>query len=388
MECISISFKTAPETVRNCFSFTQSEKERFLSDAKTTLQDGKCIILCTCNRTEIYTETDTSSLCIIEDMLVKKSFLKKTELHKYTRYYKDKDALKHLFKVTCGLDSMVIGENEILSQVKQAYQMSADKNQTGYELNTAFLGALACAKKIKTQTSISKSAVSIATLACKAIRDFVKEQNICEPSVLLLGGSGKTGAAVIKNLLNKTADGENIKISATKRIHGISVEYDKFVHTVNYTERYEMLKSADVILSATQSPHYTLTYDETLPFVKDEKKRLFIDIASPYDIEREIANIPFCTLITIDQFEKLARENNEKKQQAVTDACDLIEKELQKVSKNMAYHNALESICEFKKQFNDVEQILFYLKENLDADSFEAVLNCLKDKINKDKGVK
>lgn len=387
MECISISFKTAPEGVRNCFSFTQSEKEHFLSDTKQCLQGGKCIILCTCNRTEIYTETSKSSFGIIEDMLEKKSSIKKTELHKFTRYYQGKNALKHLFKVACGLDSMVIGENEILSQVKLAYQMSADKNQTGYELNTAFLGALACAKKIKTQTSISKSAVSIATLACKAIRDYVKEQNICEPSVLLLGGSGKTGTAVIKNLLNKTSDGKNIKISATKRIHGISVEYDKFVNTINYTERYEMLKKADIILSATQSPHYTLTYEETLPFVNDEKKRLFIDIASPYDIDREIANLPHCTLITIDQFEKLARENNLKKQQAITDACDLIDKELQKVRKNLAFHNAFDSICEFKKQFNDAEQILFYLKENLDADSFEAVLNCFNNK-NKDRGVK
>lgn len=376
MKCISISFKTAPENIRNKFAFTNSEKADFLSRLGEFITDAKCIILTTCNRTEIYVETGVGTFSVLENLLASKTGLSISEIRKYARYYQDQSAIEHIFKVTCGLDSMIIGENEIISQVKQTYLDSLQEKRTGYELNTTFLGALSCAKKIKTQTDISKSAISFATLTCNEIRNFIQEYNIEFPTLLVIGGSGKIGAAIIKNILNKEL---NIKIYATKRSHGNSVNYTDKVEMLDYTKRFEYLKDVDIVVSATKSPHYTINYNDAIKNISNEKPMLFIDLALPYDIDRELDKIENCRLITIDYFNEIVKDNNLKKEKALGDAQDILNKELQKFYKNMIYHNALDKIKAEKERYKEfsLERFLYYLKDRLDVQTFASVIEAL-----------
>lgn len=377
MKCISISFKTAPENIRNKFAFTSFEKENFLSQLGEFITDAKCIILTTCNRTEIYIESDGNVFSFIENLLSQKTKLSVSEIRKYARYYEDQSAIEHIFKVTCGLDSMIVGENEILSQVKQTYLDSLNEKRTGYELNITFSSALSCAKKIKTQTEISKSAISFATLACNEIKNFVSENNILSPSIMIIGGSGKIGSSIIKNILNKDF---NAKIYVTQRSHGNTVDFTDKVEVLDYTKRFEYLKNVDIVISATKSPHYTINYEDTLSNISS-KKMLFIDLASPYDIDREISKIQNCTLITIDYFKEIVKNNNLKKEKAVSDAQDILNQELQKIFKNIIYHNALEKIQAENEKFKDfsLEKFLYYLKDKLDAKSFANVINTIEN---------
>lgn len=380
MKCISVSFKTAPENIRNKFAFTSSEKKDFLSQLNEFITDAKCIILATCNRTEIYVESQENVFPILENLLAKKTDFSISEIRKYARYYEDQNAIEHIFKVTCGLDSMILGENEILSQVKQTYLDSLQEKRTGYELNTTFSGALSCAKKIKTQTDISKSALSYATLACNEIKNFVQENNISSPSIMIIGGSGKIGSTIIKNILNKDF---NAKIYATKRTHGNSVNFTDKIEVLDYTERFEYLKNVDVVISATKSPHYTINYGDTISHISS-KKMLFIDLASPYDIDREISKIENCELITIDYFREIVKNNNLKKEKAVYEARDILNQELQKIYKNIIYHNALAKIQAENEKYKgfSLEKFLYYLKDRLDAKSFANVI----DIINNEEG--
>ena len=127
MKCISISFKTAPEEIRNKFAFSDYEKEKFVKDLKNFSKNIKCIIIATCNRTEIYIESGDRIFSILENLLSEKTELTISEIRKYARYYEKRTAIEHLFKVACGLDSMIIGENEILSQVKKRLSGSFTK---------------------------------------------------------------------------------------------------------------------------------------------------------------------------------------------------------------------------------------------------------------------
>lgn len=378
MKCISISFKTAPENIRNKFAFTSSEKKDFLSQLSEFITDAKCIILATCNRTEIYVESTNNTFSILESLLSKKTELSVSEIRKYARYYEEQSAIEHIFKVTCGLDSMIIGENEILSQVKQTYLNSLQEKRTGYELNTTFLSALSCAKKIKTQTEISKSAISFATLTCNEIKNFIQGKNISKPSIMIIGGSGKTGSAIIKNLLNK---GFNAKIYATQRTHGCSINNIQQVEVIDYAMRFKYLSQMDIVISATKSPHYTINYEDTISNISSTKETLFIDLASPYDIDREISKIENCKLITIDYFKEIVKNNNLKKEKAVDDAQDILNQELQKIYKNIIYHNALNKIQTENEKYKDfsLEKFLYYLKDRLDAKSFENVINTIQD---------
>lgn len=377
MKCISISFKTAPEDIRNKFAFTNSEKKDFLSQLSEFITDAKCVILGTCNRTEIYVESHNGVFSILENLLSRKTKLSISEIRKYARYYEEESAIEHIFKVTCGLDSMILGENEILSQVKQTYLESLQEKRTGYELNITFLSALSCAKKIKTQTEIAKSAISFATLTCNEIKNFIQENNITSSSILIIGGSGKIGSSIIKNILNKDF---NAKIYVTQRSHGNTVDFTDKVEVLDYTKRFEYLKNVDIVISATKSPHYTINYEDTLPNISS-KKMLFIDLASPYDIDREISKIQNCTLITIDYFKEIVKNNNLKKEKAVADAQDILNQELQKIFKNIIYHNALEKIQAENEKFKDfsLEKFLYYLKDKLDAKSFANVINTIEN---------
>ena len=377
MKCISISFKTAPEDIRNKFAFTNSEKKDFLSQLSEFITDAKCVILGTCNRTEIYVESHNGVFSILENLLSRKTKLSISEIRKYARYYEEESAIEHIFKVTCGLDSMILGENEILSQVKQTYLESLQEKRTGYELNITFLSALSCAKKIKTQTEIAKSAISFATLTCNEIKNFIQENNITSPSILIIGGSGKIGSSIIKNILNKDF---NAKIYVTQRSHGNTVDFTDKVEVLDYTKRFEYLKNVDIVISATKSPHYTINYEDTLPNISS-KKMLFIDLASPYDIDREISKIQNCKLITIDYFKEIVKNNNFKKEKAVADAQDILNQELQKIFKNIIYHNALEKIQAENEKFKDfsLEKFLYYLKDKLDAKSFANVINTIEN---------
>lgn len=377
MKCISISFKTAPEDIRNKFAFTNSEKKDFLSQLSEFITDAKCVILGTCNRTEIYVESHNGVFSILENLLSRKTKLSISEIRKYARYYEEESAIEHIFKVTCGLDSMILGENEILSQVKQTYLESLQEKRTGYELNITFLSALSCAKKIKTQTEIAKSAISFATLTCNEIKNFIQENNITSSSILIIGGSGKIGSSIIKNILNKDF---NAKIYVTQRSHGNTVDFTDKVEVLDYIKRFEYLKNVDIVISATKSPHYTINYEDTLPNISS-KKMLFIDLASPYDIDREISKIQNCTLITIDYFKEIVKNNNLKKEKAVADAQDILNQELQKIFKNIIYHNALEKIQAENEKFKDfsLEKFLYYLKDKLDAKSFANVINTIEN---------
>lgn len=377
MKCISISFKTAPEDIRNKFAFTNSEKKDFLSQLSEFITDAKCVILGTCNRTEIYVESHNGVFSILENLLSRKTKLSISEIRKYARYYEEESAIEHIFKVTCGLDSMILGENEILSQVKQTYLESLQEKRTGYELNITFLSALSCAKKIKTQTEIAKSAISFATLTCNEIKNFIQENNITSPSILIIGGSGKIGSSIIKNILNKDF---NAKIYVTQRSHGNTVDFTDKVEVLDYIKRFEYLKNVDIVISATKSPHYTINYEDTLSNISS-KKMLFIDLASPYDIDREISKIQNCKLITIDYFKEIVKNNNLKKEKAVADAQDILNQELQKIFKNIIYHNALEKIQAENEKFKDfsLEKFLYYLKDKLDAKSFANVINTIEN---------
>ena len=408
MECISISFRSAPEETRKRFAFPAGEtgiKERtaFLEKA------GEAVLLSTCNRTEVYAAGE-GSFGRLEELLSEKSGMPSTEVKRLARRFVGEKACAHLYRVACGMDSMVVGEDEILGQVRAAYLFSSERGFCGYELNTVFQGALACAKKIKTETLLSKTSVSVATLACAEIFRFAKlrgkaaalpggsgkaADGEAEPSerkkagekadqraleVLLIGGSGKMGGSVLKNLLGR----EGIHIYATRRSHGLGEREGGRLSIVDYRDRCRFLERADVIVSATESPHYTLTAGETEKYLKcsgAEKPRLFIDMAVPADIDRQIASLPGCRVLGMDDFERLAEENNRKKQQAVLDAETLLTEELEELYKTLLFHETAGQLDRIRERFAgySAERFLFYLKDRLDAASLKAVLEALKE---------
>ena len=361
MKALGISYKNAPVSVREKFSLD----EKKCSEIRRGL--GPAVVLCTCNRTEIYFTS-----AAVGDAAALLSGISGTDsIPEYLRTYEGESALRHLFRVACGIDSMILGEDEILRQVKSAYSEAAVNGSTDFELNTAFQAAMTCAKRIKTETALSKTPVSAATIAANEASKLGDSVNI-----LMIGASGKIGSATLKNLLPH----RNVHITQTARVHSAgTVQYDG-VRTVPYDRRYEEADSADCIISATASPHFTVTAGKLKAALRTEKPRLLIDLAVPPDIERTVTDIVGVRLIGIDDLGELARHNNELRMTAAEQAELIINEELDGLRKRLAFHRfmpELDTVREAASQLT-FEELIYRLRDGLDGAQFEAVLDVMR----------
>lgn len=372
MECISISHKTAKSEDRKKCYIPAEQAERFLKEIMELARVEQSVLLSTCNRMEIYVQGEENCFKELEEAVARVADSDADWVRSRVRRYQGTKAIRHLFRVVCGMESMVIGEDEILGQTRGAYLFSKERGYTGYELNSIFQAALACAKRVKTETMISKTSVSVATLAANEVFRL----SLPKKTVLLIGSSGQMGGIILKNLLSQ----ENIRVIATVRSHnGIYQSNDSRVENVDYQERYRYLEEADAVISATSSPHYTLTAKRVLEAIETPRERLFLDISMPPDIDADIAGAAQCRLVSLDDIQQLAQENNRRKQQALMDAEEILKEDIEKICKVLSFHRFTEAVPGWKERYGQcsAEKLLYLLRDEADSASFEAVLKVL-----------
>lgn len=373
MNCISISYKNSDVSFRRKFAFSKEIQAEFMKKLSEYGAVSECVLLCTCNRTELYFCGDAHSKNKVSSLLAEFGGVSETQLARQVMFFCGESACTHLFRVVCGIDSMVIGEDEILGQSKDAYEFSKSLGYTKSELNMTFQSAFACAKKIKTDTAISKTSVSTATLASNFASRFADYVN-----VLIIGSTGKIGSVVLKNLLSH----KNVSVTVTIRKHCADMPYceNSAVKYVAYDERYKYIQDADCIISATSSPHYTVTLFDLKKENISEKKRLFIDLAVPPDIDPNIERLCGSELYCIDHFEQLAKENNELKLDSVEGAKLIIDDCIDELKKNLEFHSFLPNMDSVKSmaEHTTVENIIYKMKSELKSGEFSHFLSVLK----------
>ena len=310
MHCISVTYKKAPVDVREKFAWSNREIDRLQNEQAVLDSEYGMVVLSTCNRSEIYFSSDIG----MEKMrsLVKSYKDVSDELYnEFADEYLDEAAAKHLFVVTCGMDSMVLGEDEVQRQVKDAYQFAHELGKTGLEMNMLFQGALRCSRKIKAETEIKYLPVSVGTLTANFAAEFASRLGR-NANVLMLGASGKIGRVVVKDMLDIGC----FNMYCTRRQHHPDFGNDDLndiVTVVDYDDRYSFMNDADIVVSATKSPHCVIKKAETEANIDDHKDRLLIDLAVPRDIEPEVADIQGISLYDIDYIKTMSEENNRKK---------------------------------------------------------------------------
>lgn len=327
---LSLSHKTTPLEIRSLFAYADQQKEQVLEELALTGLVDEAVVLSTCNRTEIYChgvvdgeeEAENRVLEVMETAAVRAAGAGQVpDMRRYLRRYCGRGAIHHLFLVAAGLDSMVIGEDQILGQVKQAYDFSRERGYCRTFLNTLFRDAVTGAKRVKTDTALSKTSVSTASLAVKAAEE--KLGGLSGKKLMIIGATGKIGNIVLKNV----QDIKGLDIYVTMRGHSSA---EKLGHGLRYTvvpyeERYRRLDEMDVVLSATASPHYTITRAQAEQHMETKKPRVFLDLAVPVDIEDTVSAIPQTWYFNIEDMTELARQNNEKKLAQIETADRIIE---------------------------------------------------------------
>ena len=397
MFCISINHKNTPADVRERFAFTTKGQRQFTERLKAEV--GGCVVLSTCNRMEIYF---TDKYEQVEKLLANDREVPVGLIRRYSMNYEGFQCMLHLCRVTCGMDSMVLGEVEIIHQVKSAYLMAKELGACDGELNIAFQGALATAKMVATESDTTRLPVSVGTLSAREAVNFTRNggiENTCRDvrsdvasssqvesvdaektntgHILVVGATGKIGSIVVKDIADLAPD---VEIIGTSRSHYSADEIfgrHQQIRIEDYSIRYELSAWADVIISATASPHYIFVRDELAEAVKKQpKRRLFLDLAMPKDIDPAVAEVDGCVLRDIDYIRTLSRENNENRAKTVTEMEPWLISQVDEIMKNIAFSrfNREHGDVMAQLKMTDGAKLVYKLKGQLEYEAFEKVL--------------
>ncbi|MCI8821219.1 MAG: glutamyl-tRNA reductase [Lachnospiraceae bacterium] len=346
---ISISHQNAPLSVRELFAFPENVQVDLMKQMLERKSAQECVMISTCNRTEVYTWSDSESshFTDMQELLLEFAGAAQMEhMSDYVRFYSGSKAVKHLFHVAAGLDSMVMGEDQILGQVKRAHEQARCAGTCEVYLNTLFRYAVTAAKKVKTETDLSRTTVSMATMAVKAAEKTFG--TLHGKKVMLIGASGKIGSVVLKNL--QCIEGAEVFITSRNMRQACADRHHKVTyHVMEYDNRYELMDEMDVIISATSSPHYTITYDKLAKCLRTSRQRVLVDLAVPIDIEEKTEWLPGIRRYDVDDFQELAKVNNEKKRHEALAADQILEEIRLDFERWMVFQQALPKIGRMKE---------------------------------------
>lgn len=389
IQIISISHKIAPLHIRELFAYTEEQQIHMMQEMTSHVEVPECVVLSTCNRTEMYVYTTSGSqgqvFNLMEDVLLKEAGAEaEEEIGSYLLFYYGKKAIQHLFQVAAGLDSMVIGEDQILGQVKNAHQQARKAKMTGVYLNTFFRMAVTAAKKVKTDTDLSRTSVSTATLAIKVAEERLG--SLKGKKVMLIGATGKIGGIVLMNLISQ-GDAEIYVTTRSNKVVAVKHGKADFI-SIDYDVRYDYLDKMDVIISATASPHYTLTYSKIKKSIETPKSRVFVDLAVPMDIEKKVGALEEACYYNIDDFTKIAEENNQKKIEEAKAASEILEDYEKQFEQWMVFQKSLPTMAQVRDNFLKVtehkgvekafDHLFYWVRENNDPEDLEVFFKCLK----------
>jgi glutamyl-tRNA reductase len=302
---IGLSHHTSPVTVRERFAFPDATIPAALAKLRQSGIVTEAVILSTCNRVEIYAATELPGR---KAMLELRQFL--LDHHNYRDpiqseiyFYSDAESLEHLFKVACGLDSMVVGETEILGQLKQAYQTALQHKQTGRHLNKAFQKAFSVAKQIRTETNIQRGSVSVGSVAVELAQKIFS--SLDQHPVMVIG-AGEASEKTARALLSRGAHSIIVSNRSHDRAVALARELDgRAVHFEDWAAEFPAI---DIVISSTAAPHYVLDRARLEPLMKLRHNRplLLIDIAVPRDIDPAVNFLENVYLYNIDDLQAIA----------------------------------------------------------------------------------
>ncbi len=321
---LGLNHKTAPLEIRERLNIPKSKGLDLLKALEKRRIFNERLLLSTCNRTEIYgVGSDLeAAIQLTKEFLSEYSSLNLSEFENSLYVLKQPDSVKHLFAVTSGLDSMVLGETEILGQVKDAYLEAHRNQQTGKVLNNLFQRSLKVAKNVRTNTDIGMGRVSIASVAVDLAEKIF--ENLKNVRVMVIG-TGEISTQVAKAMISKGAFPMIVSTHHHQRAEAITREWGgEAVHCDVYHER---IREADVLITSTTAPHALITETEVKTWMRarHEKPFFLIDIAVPRNIDASVEKLDNVYLYNIDDLKDIANKNMGFRQSQLEQCLGLIQ---------------------------------------------------------------
>lgn len=320
-----INHNTAPVAVRERFAFDNSS----LSTALQSLMqhDGvvEAVIVSTCNRTEIYCHIDEEYDNPVLSWLHDYHQQSENDTRQYLYHYQQAEAIRHLFRVASGLDSLVLGEPQILGQLKTAYSAAFNNHTVGKFLGRLFQHAFAVAKQVRTDTAIGNSPVSVAFAAVSLAKQIFS--HLAQSTALLIG-AGETIELVARHLYDNGIKRIIIANRTLERAHALAMQVNGYA--ISLGEMPAHLAEADIVLSSTASQLPILGKGMVERALKQRKRRpiFMVDIAVPRDIEPEVSQLEDIYLYSVDDLHGIIEENLQSRRDAAKQAEEIIDNQV------------------------------------------------------------
>lgn len=350
---LGVSHKTAPLELRERLSLTEGRAVSALRELTDAAGIHEAAAISTCNRTELYlivsdpVEAESTALGV----LTRQADIRPTELLGHLYSLRSAEAARHLLRVTAGLDSMILGEAEIQGQVKRAYELALVEGGTGPILNRLFRGALTAGGRARQETGISEKGVSIPSVAVELARRALGD--LSDRRVLMVG-AGETAELVAQALVARGVDTVFVANRHYDRAIGLAQRFNG--SAVRFEELPEQLLAADIVVSATNSPHHIVERDglEQVMKAREGRPLLAIDIAVPRDIEPDCREIPGVSVHDIDDVQQIVERNTSGREAEARRAELIVEAELDRFDRWLASLEVVPTIAALRERGDEV----------------------------------
>ncbi len=371
---VGLNHRSAPVEIRERFAFEEPEIERFILQLREQEPFDEVVVLSTCNRTEVY--FSSSKPCGQRDLSALQRFLcafkQAGEQPAELFYgYLEQQAVAHLFRVASGLNSMVLGENQILGQVKTAYRLSASRKLTGAVLNRLFHKSFEVGKTVRTDTAINEGASSVGYAAVElAGRIF---SSLAEHPVLLIG-AGQTAELVLECLAQRGSRGLRVANRTAERAQELAARFG--AEAVAFEQLAEHLLACDIVIASTASREPLLKQAEVRRIMQQRRSRslFLIDLSVPRNVEPSVRELPAVFVYDVDDLEGVVAHNAGKRQAEVEKAERIIEHSTREFSEWLSTLDLAPTIAHLKQLLDSISETeLNGLRKKLPGETFQKV---------------
>ncbi len=355
---LGISHKTAPVALRERMALTDAQAGQLMREMVARDEVQEAVAISTCNRTEIYLVASDPVQAEAELLgwLARRAAIRPTELAGIVYSPRNCDAARQLFRVTSGLESMIVGEVEVQGQVKRAYERALAGGTTGPLTNRLFRAALQTGKRVRTETALGAGRASVSTVAVELAREVMGD--LAQRNVVIIG-AGETSELTARALADQGVSTIFVANRHAERALSLAERFGGRVASLQ--ELPDRLAEADIVVSSTSSPHTLIEADdlEVVMHARDHRPLLFIDIAVPRDIEHACNELPGVTVYDIDDLQRVVARNLEVRGGEQAGAEAIVEQEIQGFARWMAELDVTPTITALRAHGQAiVEQVL------------------------------
>lgn len=348
---IGLSHHTAPVAVREKVAFSASSMREALQDARRVPGVREAAILSTCNRTEVYAVSDTPDEGPLTAFLCREA--SGHDVHEHLYSYRHEAAPRHLFRVAAGIDSMVLGEGQILGQVREAARLANEESSAGPVLRRLFDQAILCGRRVRAETEIARGAVSVSHMAVELARQIFGD--LRNKQILLLG-AGETAELTARQMVKYGVSVVAVANRTFERAEALAETLGGYA--VKYSEFPDRLVTADVVVTSTAAPH-TIIHTNTVREAAQRRKGrpiFFIDLAVPRDVEPSVGDLDNAFLYNMDDLQCLVRDNMETRRGTVEAANAVVEEETAGYMQWLASLRTTPVVNELQRRFEAIRR--------------------------------